>query len=1241
MNGKYLNGLGCALLVVGCACGVACADELPTNTWIAPGGGNWEDAANWSNPDLVTAKQPFYAVFTNASPSYEAPLTVTNTTEDTVVYGLHYQGTAPTWNYLRLVGTDGKKEKKDKILFSYKPHDELGGCARLDVPAGSTVWLDGRVRREGGVLEKTGSGMLGFCSSSSSDIQLRIANGFAEPFTRYALATADVSLGDEGRFRPQCDCFVGTLSVQDAAHYKCVNLNGYEVAFGQRGNEQVYAVNVFTNAGTLASQNGGCVTFGAEQEGTIDLTLRNGDMRFGVAKRGVYTFDDAANPWANASGDLADLVVGKGTPTVVEDAERGRVLYLDGQSSLTGPGANGALDGMPLDTGDYTVAFWMKKDAACKANGGLLFWGKWAVDRQCTVLRVGQDKDGRAFMLAHYGMDLSVTVEKAFTALDGSWHHVAIQRSNGGKTDAFYVDGVRVQTRDDSQALASDIQAGPFNLGWGQTGGFAGWIDEFTVVSAAVEPIALMGALGRPSFRHAPVVRSEANGVLWHDGVQEVAGLAGDGMTGAVVLDGDLPLVGTGSATSFVWRAELVGTGDVVKTGADFRQVLEGPQSFTGALRVEAGELEIRPVVAPRQVAGLVADWRFDNVQDPGRDSSGNGFALVPRNGARVVEDETRGRVLALDAAQSAYLVTAGMPYPVAFPSGAQAYTVSLWIKADAGRTANDSVWFWGNNGEADNAFRTAEYLRLNGSSGAMASNWANNEFLAAETDFHDGAWHHLAKVFDGRSATFYVDGASVRTWNCSGLNVEIGVSFPFYLGHRRNGDGKTTFGGRMDDVRIYSYALTAAEVAEESAGVRHDDRTTPVDATGAREVLPEPVARWTFEDAAAPYAASGTAGAFTLTPVGDVAVVADDQRPGRVLDLAGDTMRYLRAETVPEGLPTEGSFTVSFWMRPVGNGGAGTCFYYGSPDSAFHLVGYNGLDAFRYTTAVSGDTWVDNHVPYDGVAARKWTHVAAVYDAAAKSRSVYYDGVCVGTSWNVTVPSVTPALFYLGRKQSSETEWFKGKLDDVAVWDRALTAEQVRWLCREERPCADQPLVPPGTALAVSAGARLTLERGADVAAATLDGAGTVELAGAARLTLARGGTFDGTFEGAGSVVVAGGALRRSDGAAFAVPLALADGIVMETDAAGTDLPVADTSAALTLPAHGTLAFTCPAGAVPSGTFVLARGRPLVAPDGLTDWTWRDATGQPAAGTVVRLAVRDNALVAHVLRAGTLLLVR
>lgn len=1243
MDGKCLNGLGWILLVAGCACGVACAGELPTNTWIAPGGGNWEDAANWSNPDLVTAKQPFYAVFTNASPSSSAPLTITNTTEATVVYGLRYQvpaGSDGAWNYLRFTGAGGKD---NTVLFTYTPHEGLGDCARLDVPGGSTVWLDGRVGRKNGALEKTGSGMLGFRSRSPSTIQLRIVNGFAEPFTQQALATADVVLDADGRFRPQADCQVGTLKMRNP--FRCVNLNGHTLMLGRQGSTLVYDANVFTNTGALVSQNGGVVTFEAKQEGAADLALRNGDIRFGAPRGGFYSFDDPARPWANTRGTLPDLVVGKGAPVVVEDAERGRVLYLDGQSALAGPGADGALDGMPLGDAAYTVAFWMKKDAACKNNGGLLFWGEWEAPGRCTVLRVGQDREGRAFMLSHYGMDMEVTAKEAFAALDGTWHHVAIQHAANGKTDALYVDGQKVQTKDFENT--NDIHSGPFNLGWGQTGGFAGWIDDFTVVYAAVEPCALMAGRAAPSFAHAPVVASETSGVLWHDGLQPLAGLAGAGVSGAVALDGDLPLVGTGAPTSFVWRAELVGTGDVVKTGAHFRQVLEGPQSFAGALRVEAGELEVRPAVATQQVAGLVAEWRFDDASDPGRDSSGNGFALVPRNGARVVEDEARGTVLALDAAQKAYLVTTGAPYPVAFPSGAQPYTVSLWIRADAGRTANDSVWFWGNNGESDEVSMTVEYLRLNGASGAMASNWGNNQNPCPGINFHDGAWHHLAKVFDGGKATFYVDGVFVQTWGCSGLKVEISEALPLYLGHRRKGSEQTTFGGRMDDVRIYSYALTAAEVAEEYAGKRHLDRIAPVDAPGALSALPEPVARWTFEDAAAPYAASGKADAFALTPVGDVTVTEDDQRPGRVLDLSGETMRYLKAEAVSEGMPTEGSFTVAFWMRPKGAGGAGTCFYYGSPDTAFHLVGYNGADTFRYTTAVRGDslvfsdTSVISFVPYGGAAARTWTHVAAVYDAAAKRRSVYYDGVRVGVSEGVSVGPVTSALFYLGRKESSETDWFRGRLDDVAVWNCALTPEQVRRLCREEQPRAGKPLVPPGTALAVSAGARLTLERGADVAAASLDGAGTVALTGASRLALARGGTFDGTFEGPGALTLAGGALRRSDGAALNVPLALADGIVVTADAAGTGLPVADTAAALTLPAHGTLAFTCPARAVAPGALVLARGAPLVAPADLDGWTWRDATGLPAAGTVIRFAVKDNALVAHVLRAGTLLLVR
>ena len=81
---------------------------------------------------------------------------------------------------------------------------------------------------------------------------------------------------------------------------------------------------------------------------------------------------------------------------------------------------------------------------------------------------------------------------------------------------------------------------------------------------------------------------------------------------------------------------------------------------------------------------------------------------------------------------------------------------------------------------------------------------------VLARTNVDDGRWHHVAGVYDGRMATLYVDGRRDVSAQTSGsiaansLNVWIGWD------SHRTGEA---WNGRIDDVRIYSYALSAEEV--------------------------------------------------------------------------------------------------------------------------------------------------------------------------------------------------------------------------------------------------------------------------------------------------------------------------------------------------------------------------------------------------------------------------------------------
>ena len=73
------------------------------------------------------------------------------------------------------------------------------------------------------------------------------------------------------------------------------------------------------------------------------------------------------------------------------------------------------------------------------------------------------------------------------------------------------------------------------------------------------------------------------------------------------------------------------------------------------------------------------------------------------------------------------------------------------------------------------------------------------------------------------------------------------------------------------------------------------------------------------------------------------------------------------------------------------------------------------------------------------------WVHVAATYDG--KTRTIYYGGKPVASDVPTAVNAVTNANFRIGGSMGGIGDFFAGKLDDVAVWKRALSAQEVSTL--------------------------------------------------------------------------------------------------------------------------------------------------------------------------------------------------
>jgi hypothetical protein len=128
---------------------------------------------------------------------------------------------------------------------------------------------------------------------------------------------------------------------------------------------------------------------------------------------------------------------------------------------------------------------------------------------------------------------------------------------------------------------------------------------------------------------------------------------------------------------------------------------------------------------------------------------------------------------------------------------------------------------------------------------------------------------------------------------------------------------------------------------------------------------------------------------------------------------------------------------TISFWayllskstsvqsMLSLANVASRASVQYGYKSSQSGVMGY-------------GDRWIAvGKLP----SLKAWHHIGYVYTGT--QHRLYVDGTLVGTSTIVPV-SASVASFQIGRS-ASRTEYFKGSIDDVRVYSRALTQDELK----------------------------------------------------------------------------------------------------------------------------------------------------------------------------------------------------
>ena len=504
------------------------------------------------------------------------------------------------------------------------------------------------------------------------------------------------------------------------------------------------------------------------------VTIADNDAGVPNEIRAYYRFNETSGTTASdfsSTNNPATLFNG----ATFTAGKSGNALTLNGTNQYASATNNALIN----TTSGITLNAWVK---ATDWSGNRRILQKGATDNQYRLLA---ENGLLKFDLKGVG---SITAALPTT---NAWH--LITGTYDGAKMTLYVDGIALTTAAKTGAIA--VTADPLYIGAKKAGDtttgnyFKGQIDEVVIYSRAltlaeVQNLAGVGVVDTvpPSTPGTPTVVSKTStsvSLTWTASTDAVGVTRYDVFRDAVKI---------GSTTT----ATYTDTGRTPSTAYTY-----AVQAFDAAGNPSAKSGPITVTTNAASASTPVAWYKFDEAAGTSAaDSSGNGANGTVAGAATFVAGKTGNALNLNGSSQYATVTSAASLNPTA------AITLSAWINATD----------WSGNRRILQKGLTDNQYRLLAENGLLKFDLKGVGSITAALPTTN-AWHLITGTYDGAKMTLYVDGIAVTTAAKTGT---IAVTAdPLYIGAKRAGDTTTGnyFKGKIDDVRIYSTALTAAEV--------------------------------------------------------------------------------------------------------------------------------------------------------------------------------------------------------------------------------------------------------------------------------------------------------------------------------------------------------------------------------------------------------------------------------------------
>jgi hypothetical protein len=428
---------------------------------------------------------------------------------------------------------------------------------------------------------------------------------------------------------------------------------------------------------------------------------------------------------------------------------------------------------------------------------------------------------------------------------------------------------------------------------------------------------------------------------------------------------------------------------------------------------------------------GLVLALNFDESSGVATDASGNANNGTLGNGAARIATGVRGGAVQFDGVND--FVTVADSNSLDLTTG---MTLSAWVRPDElngwetvllkqRSTGTHSYGLYAQDGGAQGSFGPGGTIRV----GTAQPSVQGVSALPLNT------WSHLATTYDGITQRIFVNGVEVGNRPQAG-NIVVGTGV-LRIGGNTSYTGES-YAGAIDEVHVYNRALSAAEVLNEMGGIVAPPPPPPPPPTGPNGL----VLRMNFNEASGN--ATDTSGLSNVGTVSGAVRVPGVHGSALSFDGVDDSVIIADANS----LDLTAGMTLEAWVNPgVMNAWESVIVKErGTGSYSYALYAHDGGSQPGGAPVPSGNVFANNDFRtvrgLSQIASGAWTHVATTYDGV--TQRIFVNGVEVASRPQTGAISVGTGALRIGGNDVWAGEYYQGLIDEVRVYNRALTAAEI-----------------------------------------------------------------------------------------------------------------------------------------------------------------------------------------------------